>query len=90
MPGEAFEDRLVISYSYPGPRNTGLAGLRYSIYGFQRALFNDAVNCKFRPYGVGDKWISMGRRWNYTDKETPKYSEKTLSQCRLVHGKLHL
>jgi hypothetical protein len=30
------------------------------------------------------------RRWNYIDREKPKNSEKTLSQCHFVHHKLHM
>jgi hypothetical protein len=32
----------------------------------------------------------MEHRWNENDREKPKYSGKTLSQCHFVHHKPHM
>jgi hypothetical protein len=34
--------------------------------------------------------IFMEHRWNEIDRGKPKYSEKNLSQCHLVHHKSHM
>jgi hypothetical protein len=33
---------------------------------------------------------AMEHRWNEIDRGKPKYSEKNLSQCHLVHHKSHM
>jgi hypothetical protein len=32
----------------------------------------------------------MEHRWNESDRENPKYSEKNLSQCHFVYHKSHM
>jgi hypothetical protein len=32
----------------------------------------------------------MEHRWNEIDRGKPKYSEKTLSQCHIVHHTAHM
>jgi hypothetical protein len=38
---------------------------------------------------VLDEWMSMEHWWNDTDKEKPKYSEKSLSQCQFFNHNSH-
>ena len=40
--------------------------------------------------GNADIKMSMEQWWNYTERGKPKYSDKSLSQCQLVHQRSHM
>ena len=53
-------------------------------------VFNDAVNC-WKKFNFGDGWLNeCGSLVEWCWQGKTKYSEKSLSQCYIVHHKSHI
>jgi len=54
------------------------------------ALFNDDVNCQNHTGSVLHEWMSMGYRWNDSDRRRQMYLEKNPPQCHTVLHKFYM
>jgi len=51
-------------------------------------LFNNAAICQYRTVsGLDEGNVRMDHRLNESDRGKPKYPEKNMSHCYLVHNK---